>query len=785
MILRDLHKIWPFFLFILLSFLFFWQFFLKGLLPIPADVIVGIYFPWRDQIWNNLITGVPIKNGYLSDIVSIIYPWRIYGINLMKEGISPLWIPHALAGMPLLANFQSALLYPLNILFWIFSDSQAWSWYIILQPILASSFTYLFLRNIKLSIIASLFGAVIFSYSGFMLVWLEYGIIGHAGLWLPLILLSVDKIAGGKKLLWIFVGSLVVGLSFLAGYPQISLFLTGMVTIYILYRYLSSKNSSYLLGMIFIILGILLASAQIIPGIELWRVSIRQADPTAAAFGYGLLSLRDSVLALVPDFFGNPTTGNYWARVGYNESAFYVGIVGFTFAFFSFFIKRKDTAIFFKVILLITLLFVFQNPLANLPRIFNIPGLSSASAGRLLYLVTFCLSVLCAFGVDYFKGLKDKKKFLLLSAIFLIVFSFLWLVVLLNIENPQFQIAKRNLILPSLIFLVSELLLLSCLFFRKLRKIILAGVFLILVFDLFRFGWKYNSFSPKDYVYPETKLTKYLKENAGIDRFYGLIPQSMFILYNLSSPEGYEPLMLSRYNEFAKQINESGFQQISTGSRWVGITRHESPLLDLVGVKYMLSLNQDAKGNWDPQYFKYSKDKYEMVFQEGYSQIYENKNVLPRAFIAHQIKVANDEEILKNLMNKNFEAKEIVFLEQEPEKKPEQKLGEEKVQIKTENYFSNKISIETQSLSDGYLFLTDNDYPGWQAFIDGQETRIYRANYTFRSVFLPKGDHKVELYFRPKSFKIGMILSLTTFFVLSSLLIYEIIKSFFLPVRQR
>ncbi|MCX6724521.1 MAG: hypothetical protein NTV20_00255, partial [Candidatus Shapirobacteria bacterium] len=233
---RFISIYWPFLAIISLVFIFFWKFFLKGLIPIPADVIVGVYYPWRDYIWNNFIAGVPFKNTLLSDVVSIIYPWRIYGIELLKEGIWPLWIPQALSGAPLLANFQSGLFYPLNLLFLIFSNVNSWSIYIIFQPILASFFCYLFLKNLKLSNFASLVGSFIFAFSGFMIVWLEYGILGHSGLWLPLILLVINKLFEKPSFKWIVIGSLAVGFSVFSGSAQISFLVFLVSFFYAIYK---------------------------------------------------------------------------------------------------------------------------------------------------------------------------------------------------------------------------------------------------------------------------------------------------------------------------------------------------------------------------------------------------------------------------------------------------------------------------------------------------------------------------------------------------------------------
>ncbi len=255
-------------LLVLISLAFSWKFFLKGLVPIPADIIVGIYHPWRDHIWNGLVAGVPFKNGLLSDVISIIYPWRIYGIDLIKNGQFPLWIPFALAGTPLLANFQSAVLYPLNILFFVFSNVNAWSIYIILQPVMASVFMYLYLRNLGLKDYFSAIGGLIFAFSGFSMVWWEYGIVGHTGLWLPLILLSIDKYSSTNSLKWIIIGSLALVFSIFAGYPQITMLLLAVIFLYMVFHLWQKRDIKNIFPFsAIVVLGIVLSSVQLFPGV--------------------------------------------------------------------------------------------------------------------------------------------------------------------------------------------------------------------------------------------------------------------------------------------------------------------------------------------------------------------------------------------------------------------------------------------------------------------------------------------------------------------------------------
>jgi hypothetical protein len=779
---KLLLKIWPIGLLFLLISAFFWKFFFRGLVPIPADVIVGIYFPWRDHIWNNLVAGVPIKNGLLSDVVSIIYPWRIYGIDLLKKGIWPLWIPHALAGTPLLANFQSGLFYPLNFLFIFFSNIDAWSLYIFLQPVLASLFCFAYLRNLRLSNLPSLIGAIIFAFSGFMMVWLEYGIVGHAGLWLPLALLVIDKLFKKPSALWVAIGSLTIGFSLLAGYPQLSAFLFLVSFFYAIWKFLVDKKyknyKAVLATLGVFILGVGFSSVQLLPGLELWQLSIRQYDTSAVVFNYGLNPLKNLILFLAPDFYGNPTTGNFWGWGAYNESAAYASVAGLLLALIAFFrIKEKKDLLFFKALLVFSLIMAFANPLSDNVFRLRLPILASTSAGRFFFLTDFSLVILAAFGAEYILTNKLKRTRIPLFFLLVLFFAFLGIIFLKPDWWPEKElldnllVARRNLVLPTGMLLISLTFLFIALIspFLKLKKGLFFLILLLIIFDLFRFGLKYNPFTDRDYLYPKTKLTDFLGEKIGLYRFYGVIPPSMFIPYNFSSPEGYDPMMVKRFNEFAYQINEEEFDAIKIGRRWIVIHRHELPLLDLLGAKYLLSLNPVAKSDWDPWYFKYPEEKYEMVFQYGQSQVYENKEALPRAFLVHDFEVLNDEKILKTLRNEDFDPKEILLLEKKPDRLPKGESGEDKAEVDESSYFDNQVVIKTHSLSDGYLFLSDNYYPGWKAFVDGQETKIYRANYTFRAVFVPEGEHEVKFLFQPQSFRVGLMISTMTILILGGL----------------
>ncbi len=46
-----------------------------------------------------------------------------------------------------------------------------------------------------------------------------------------------------------------------------------------------------------------------------------------------------------------------------------------------------------------------------------------------------------------------------------------------------------------------------------------------------------------------------------------------------------------------------------------------------------------------------------------------------------------------------------------------------------------------------YLFIGNTWYPNWHATVDGNNTSIFKANYTNMAVVVPQGKHIVELHY--------------------------------------
>src|SRR5262249_48336981 len=139
--------------------------------------------------------------------------------------------------------------------------------------------------------------------------------------------------------------------------------------------------------------------------------------------------------------------------------------------------------------------------------------------------------------------------------------------------------------------------------------------------------------------------------------------------------------------------------------------------------------------------------------------VYQNDNVLPRAFIVSRAEPLPERSaVLQTLKATDF--RKTVLLEDydPPARREDRPSARHKVHI--QRYESNRVELEVSGNTAGYLVLTDVWYPGWECTVDGEPVRVYRANYAFRAVEVPAGKHEVIFHFEPASYRRGRLVSL-------------------------
>ena len=161
--MRKLFRFFPQVFILIIWFIFSNPFFLKGEVPFPSKYLVTFFSPWNNYI---PFPG-PIKNNAMPDIITQIFPWKHLVISTWSQFHVPLWNSFSFSGTTLLANYQSAAFSPFNILFFLFPFVDAWSTLVLLQPLLAGFFMYIFLRSLLCSKTGSLISAVSFMFCGY------------------------------------------------------------------------------------------------------------------------------------------------------------------------------------------------------------------------------------------------------------------------------------------------------------------------------------------------------------------------------------------------------------------------------------------------------------------------------------------------------------------------------------------------------------------------------------------------------------------------------------------
>jgi len=786
--MNIIFKYWSVFIIVERALFFASPYFLQNKVPYPATFQNSFFSPWSSYEQY----AVPVKNNALSDVVTQAYPWKHFTIEELKKGQIPWWNPYSFTGSPHVADFQTAIFSPFNLLFFILPFIDAWSLLILLQSLLAGIFTFIFLRQLKISNEGSLIGSIAFMFCGFMVVWMPYGTLSMAIAFLPLALFAVERCFGKESLSRFLLISLCLALSIFSGHIQTSFYFILFTLAYIFFKYYITKNEKTTLKVLaFFCLGIIISLIQIIPSWQVYSQSVRSGlFSTEGAIPFSYL-----ITIMAPDFFGNPVTRNDWVG-NYAEWAGFIGIIPFLLSGIAI-VQRKGNKLFFLLTGIIALFFAISSPLQGLLINLKLPIFSTSIPSRIIVLFSFSFSVLAAYDLDTLREFIEKKKMkkiMLVCAALACFVLCIWLFLFIFKPLPQDKtvIAVRNLLLPTLfLFLASALIfLIPKIKNGKYGRLVLYILIIITITDSLLFAQKWMPFDAKELVFPNVQVIKVMQQKVGQGRVYGKFGSYIDTYYRLPSIEGYDPLYIRRYGEFLESA-KTGTYAPAVKSLVVLDKRakHAQRVLDVLGVTVLFHVIGDTGKDWAyPVWKKDANGKYaySVIYQDDKFQLYNNPTALPRAKLFYDYEIIkNDKEIIKRFYSKDFDYRNKLILEEDPELKinntnlfytlsfPRTRESRSKIDSwfaarndellnSTKNnikegkatiisYSPNKVIIDADSPQPGLLFLSDNYYPNWKAKVNAKDTTIFRADYTLRAVVVPQGKSKVEFYYNPWS----------------------------------
>ncbi|MEO0293033.1 MAG: YfhO family protein [candidate division WOR-3 bacterium] len=682
------------------------------------------------------------------DFILVEYPRRAYMAEMLLSGKIPLWLPYIYGGYPFIGSQPTFSLCPFLLFLSLFLKNNHISAYIVELSLLFQIWfggitTYFLLKELGISKLSSLFGVVLFSFSLPTIVRTQ-----HTGeltglIWLPIIFYSLLKTSKERNLFWASISGLVIGMSILGSHIQVYFYLLGVVSSFLLYNTITSKERKkvLILAIVLILVSLFFAAPRIIPELEYVRLSSRTREFVA---GYTPFKM---ILALfTPHIFGKGTDGyDYWG--GYEsfwmfvEYSSYIGVIGLLLLAFSYRIFNKKNIRFFFYLLGFALIFMYgkYNPFQKLIAIF-LPGLRFHI--RFMPFFVLASTIITSFSLDSLadnlkeKNFKKVGTFGLIGTAVIIAGVAVWHSTSIY-PSTGLGFYKHKVIFQSLLlFGVFLLFSFSLLYIRSREKIssqwfkICASI--ILFFDLFLMGSYFagQKMSPEDY-YSSNHLIRFLQHESKFEKFRIDSPRfgyfysnSRSLLFQLEALDGHVPNKLARFSKFEQAFKDQ-----------------KEKYLDLYNVKYEV---RDTTIGRNRLISLSKRDSY-----------------LPRAWIVHQVKKLADSLIIPYMKSNAFKPLEEMVVPEETKIVGFNKelKDKEKENVKIIEYEADKIKLEVELVSDGYLVLSEHYYPGWEAYINEERSDIICANYLFRAVSVPKGKHRVSFLFKPRSFYLGVALA--------------------------
>jgi hypothetical protein len=140
----------------------------------------------------------------------------------------------------------------------------------------------------------------------------------------------------------------------------------------------------------------------------------------------------------------------------------------------------------------------------------------------------------------------------------------------------------------------------------------------------------------------------------------------------------------------------------------------------------------------------------------GSSNVYENPDALPRAYLVPAAVHAPGETALQHMERVEWDPAQVAYVDR-PVQLP---AGSLQGTAQVTAYEADRVQVQTQANRASLLVLADNYYKDWKVAVDGREAALLRANHTLRGVVVPAGTHRVTFTFEPEELYTGWYLYL-------------------------
>lgn len=679
---------------------------------------------------------------FFRDFAIFSYPIAAYHRECFWNGELPLWNPYNNCGLPLLAQWNTLLLYPLSLIYLLLPLPWSLNIFCLAHFWLAAAGMYFLARRWTGSEFASAAAGLGFIFSGVMLSCLKWPNNIAALGWMPWVVLAVDR-ALGRSWRKVAVAALVGGMQMLCGAPEI-IFLTWILcALLAAHAFCTERPWNFGIPLRFgaiVALVAGLAAAQLLPFLELMGDSQRDESFAHAQWPmppWGWANYFVPLFRTFESYHGvHAQPGQYWISTYYVSLALAMaGICGL--------IQSRSSK--FRLMGVLTVLSIWlaageRGGLYSWAHD-HIPGLGLMRFPvKFVVLAAFLLPLLGAHGVSVMLSSTPKKP--LLPWVGGLILAMVAGIALFNELKPfpaPVSICTGNALWRG-VFLIAGL---ACLLrlqrqAPERRRLAALGFTLVLVLDgLSHAPWQ-NPAAPH-WVYDGTTAEIHPKPNLGSGRAM-ISPEAAFIIDHLKLDLPSEDVLASRaslycnVNLLDRIPKVDGFFSLYprplaevVDALYAGTNRPPAGILDFLGVGAV-----QEKGSWQ----RWEK-------RAGAAPLVQ----APRTLVV----VTN---AAREILSESFNPREAAFLEEAAEA-----FDNSEVEVMNLAVDSQSLAFSVKTGGRALLVIAQTWEKNWRAEVGRQPVPILRVNHAFQAIAVPPGVHQVTLRYTSGSFKLGSVVS--------------------------
>jgi hypothetical protein len=716
--------------------------------------------------WGNWLHRSQVSNPEMNDLAMQIVPWAHQAREAWRSLHFPIWNALAGCGYPLLANGQSSAMSPLRLLALPLPLGYAMTAEAAMKLLIALTSMYLLCRR-RYDELPSAIGAIAFAFCTFVSTWLHFPIVTVA-VWLPAAFLAIELLME-RRTYSRFVFAVVVWATMLyGGHPETVThvsFFGGLFALWIAFVERRAPWRDAIRSLALTAAAIFVAALLAAPFIATFAETVKKSQRFQELQVHAneeppFSDFASAIATFEPNFYGHAPSEKPWGPATAESITGFAGILGIAswFALLYRAIARRQfrSREFFLVLLaLFAAGIVFNWPIVS--SLFHFVFRLAANA-RLRLLLCWTGAALTAAAINI---ARRERSMHFLAGVLTITAILFAIVISVDFPSDAAKDTAIIAILPSILVLV------FCALFvlgARGRHVAAMLVGAALVAELWTASDGWNPVLPAEAMYPRTPLIAALQrlQNAAPRnapfRIVGigaaLFPNAQ-AMYGFADVRTHDPMAYGRYLGVLRLL--TNYETNEYFAKWKNI---ETPLLNYLNVRYIV-----GDSGLDPPDTK----RYRLVYDGRDGRIFENMDVRPRFFAAHDIVLEfHHDRFAQTLTEHDFTKETVVNLLPVTGDVMRQDLLKPKSDPIVQIVDAGDTAFRLRIRSPRHALIVSSQpwWPGWRVFLNGKSIAPQPVNGAFLGFTIPPGDWDVRVDYFPASFYGGLAAAILTLLLL-------------------